>query len=66
MAQGGHHRPGWNGWRVKISSQGSPPGSSPGRVSLRLRLEGLAFWAVEYIMSRIWHVGEEIVLEATK
>jgi len=63
LIQGGDHRPGWNGGGV---FQGGLSGGSLERANLRLRFEGLAFWAVEYIMSRIWHVGEEIVLEATK
>jgi len=36
------------------------------RMSLLLRLEGLAFWTVEYLLSRTRDVGEELVLEALK
>lgn len=39
---------------------------SPSRVNLKLNLEGLMFWGVEYLVSRFWSVGEELVLEAVK
>lgn len=45
---------------------GTLPGGSPERVSLQLKLGGLVFWVVEYAVSRVWHMGEELVLEAAK
>jgi len=41
-------------------------GGSPQRPSLQLRLESLAFWAVEYALRQAGDPGEEIVLEAVK
>ncbi len=49
-----------------IKGNGKLPGGSPKRVTLELKLKGIVFWMVEYVMSRIWHMGEELVLEATK
>jgi SAM-dependent methyltransferase len=49
-----------------IYQEGILPGGSPQRQSLWLRLEGLAFWIIEYELCRWKNVGEEIVLVATK
>ena len=49
-----------------IRRDGKLPGGSPQRVGLWLRLEGLAFWAVEYMLCRVGPFGEEIVVEAVK
>jgi len=44
---------------------GRLPGGSPQGRNPRLVLEGLAFWFVEYALSRVWMVGEELVLVAS-
>ena len=49
-----------------IRRDGKLPGGSPQRPGLRLRLEGLIFWAVEYVLCQVGPFGEEIVLEAEK
>jgi len=41
------------------------PGGSPKKISLWLRLEGLAFWIIEYGLCWIKGAGEELVLIAT-
>lgn len=49
-----------------IKRDGMLPGGSPKTLSLSLRLEGLAFQAVEYELSGRGKAGEELVLVATK
>ena len=49
-----------------IQRDGKLPGGSPQRPGLRVRLEGLAFWVIEYMLCRVGPFGEEIVLEAVK
>ncbi len=50
-----------------IRRDGKLPGGSPQRVSLWIRLEGLGFLMVEYILCAFGaEVGEELVLEVKK
>jgi len=49
-----------------IKRNGWLPEGSPQRQGLQLKLEGLAFWAIEYALNYFLPLGEELVLEATK
>ena len=49
-----------------IRKNGKLPGGSPRRVSLQMKLEGLVFWIVKYLLSQLKDIGEEIILIATK
>lgn len=49
-----------------IRRKGTLPGGSPKEPGLRLRLEGLAFQAVEYGLCMVRDTGEDIVMMASK
>jgi len=49
-----------------LRRDGRLPGGDPPEVALGWRLQGFAFWGLEYILTRLWPVGEELVLEAGK
>jgi hypothetical protein len=49
-----------------IKRDGKLPGGLLENVGVQLMLEGLVYWAIEYALSRVWPLGEELVLEATK
>ena len=49
-----------------IRKNGNLPGGTPERVNKSYKLEGLLFWGLEYLLTKFWHVGEEIVMEAGK
>ena len=55
----------WTASRL-IRRDGKLLRGTPQRPSLWLKLEGLAFWAVEYLLCLARNLGEEIVLEAVK
>lgn len=55
----------WTGSRL-ICRNGSLPGGSPKKQGLRLKIEGLAFWAIEYSLCALKEAGEEIVMFASK
>jgi len=49
-----------------IKCDGFIPGGLLNKVSLRLKMEMIMFWTVEYIINRFRYVGEELALEASK
>jgi len=57
--------------RMWIASQllrrdGRLPGGNPQGVARILKMQSFVFWSLEYTLSRMWPVGEELVLEAGK
>ncbi|MEW6655475.1 MAG: class I SAM-dependent methyltransferase [Aquificota bacterium] len=55
----------WLASRI-IKRDGNLPGRNPEIVSKSYKLEALLFWELEYLLTKFWQVGEEIVMEAGK
>jgi 2-polyprenyl-3-methyl-5-hydroxy-6-metoxy-1,4-benzoquinol methylase len=55
----------WHLSRI-IKRNGSLPADRPPVLAPRLRIEGLVFWLVEYLLAKRRPVGEEVVLVAVK